>query len=755
MAKPQHDLVVVANRLPVDLRLDESGNATWKRAPGGLVTALAPLMQSNEGAWVGWPGMADLAIDPFDSDGIWMVPVSLSETEIAEYYEGFSNDTLWPLYHDVIARPSFHREWWDTYREVNEHFASMADYAAAEGATVWVHDYQLQLVPALLRAARPDLRIGYFHHIPFPPLEIFSQLPWRRQIVEGLLGADLVGFQRSGDAANFLRSVRKLTDHTTSGQLVEIDDAEDRLVRQVKASAFPISIDSGQFDKLAQTASVRARAAEIREELGNPDCILLGVDRLDYTKGILHRIKAFSELLRDGDVDPAKVTMVQVASPSRENVDAYQQLRDEVEVQVGRINGEFGGIGRTVINYLHHSYPMEEMAAFYLASDVMLVTSLRDGMNLVAKEYVAARSDDRGVLVLSEFTGAAEELTAALLINPHDIDGTKAQVLAAINMPVTEQRRRMRRLRRRVLADDVAKWSNRYLATLTDVATSQPERVDTPPSGTLGASLREALQTFSHDASPVLVASDFDGVLAPLVDDPATSRTVPRALRALRRIAALPRENVALALVSGRSLETLAQLSNVPPGTHLLGSHGAERGIMTADGLRREELALSEGEQSQLRHVTEGLEAIAARHYGVWVEKKPSAAALHTRLTTHDGAEQATEAALELASRLGLQPLLGKNVVEIAVVQTTKGRALDALRSELGASHVVYMGDDATDEHAFAVLGQRDVAIKVGPGDSIAPYRIADSSAAALVLERLGALLSAHIEPGRRRRKRA
>lgn len=252
MAKPQHDLVVVANRLPVDLRLDESGNATWKRAPGGLVTALAPLMQSNEGAWVGWPGMADLAIDPFDSDGIWMVPVSLSETEIAEYYEGFSNDTLWPLYHDVIARPSFHREWWDTYREVNEHFASMADYAAAEGATVWVHDYQLQLVPALLRAARPDLRIGYFHHIPFPPLEIFSQLPWRRQIVEGLLGADLVGFQRSGDAANFLRSVRKLTDHTTSGQLVEIDDAEDRLVRQVKASAFPISIDSGQFDKLAR-----------------------------------------------------------------------------------------------------------------------------------------------------------------------------------------------------------------------------------------------------------------------------------------------------------------------------------------------------------------------------------------------------------------------------------------------------------------------------------------------------------------------
>ena len=754
MAKPQHDLVVVANRLPVDLRIDDDGNATWKRAPGGLVSALAPLMQVNDGAWVGWTGTADLAVDPFDDEGIWMVPVSLSENEITEYYEGFSNDTLWPLYHDVIAPPTFHREWWETYREVNEHFASMADYAAAEGATVWVQDYQLQLVPALLRKARPDLRIGYFHHIPFPPLEIFSQLPWRQQVVEGLLGADLVGFQRGGDAANFLRSVRRLTDHSTSGQLIDIEDNEDRLLRRVRAAAFPISIDSGRFDKLAKTPAVRARAQQIRDELGNPECVLLGVDRLDYTKGILHRIKAFGEILRLDEVDPAKVTLVQVASPSRENVDAYQQLREDVEIQVGRINGEFGGIGHAVINYLHHSYPVEEMAALYLAADVMLVTSLRDGMNLVAKEYVAARSDDRGVLVLSEFTGAAEELAGSLLINPHDIEGTKAQILTAMNMPVAEQRRRMRRLRRRVLVDDVAKWSNSYLAALTDIATSQPELVDTPPSGTLGQDLRAALETFAAEKPPILIASDFDGVLAPLVDDPSKSRTVPRAQRALRRLAALPADQVSLALVSGRSLETLAELSNVPPGTRLLGSHGAERGMMTADGLVRDELKLSEGEQSQLRHVTDGLEEIAARHTGVWVEKKPSAAVLHTRLSTHDGAGQASQSAIDLATRLGLRPLVGKDVIEIAVVETTKGRGLDALRSELGASQVLYMGDDATDEHAFAVLGERDVTIKVGPGDSIARYRIADSSAAALVLERLAGILAPLAKPKSRARKK-
>ncbi|SNS62338.1 trehalose 6-phosphate synthase/phosphatase [Micrococcales bacterium KH10] len=742
MAKTQHDLVVVANRLPVDLRLDDEGNATWKRAPGGLVTALAPLMQSNEGAWVGWTGTPDLAIDPFDDDGIWMVPVSLSETEIKEYYEGFSNDTLWPLCHDVIAPPAFHREWWETYREVNEHFASMADYAAAPGATVWVQDYQLQLVPALLRKARPDLRIGYFHHIPFPPLEIYSQLPWRTQVLEGLLGADLVGFQRNGDASNFLRAVRRLTDHTTSGQLIDIDDQEDRLVRRVRAAAFPISIDSARFDRLARSEKVQKRAAEIREELGNPDCILLGVDRLDYTKGIRHRIKAYGEILESGAVDPQSVTLVQVASPSRENVDAYQQLREEVETQVGRINGEFGGLGHTSIYYLHHSYPAEEMAALYVAADVMLVTSLRDGMNLVAKEYVAARSDDRGVLVLSEFTGAAEELNGALLINPHDIEGTKRQILNAMNMPVAEQRRRMRRLRRRVMVDDVAKWSNTYLASLTDMAASQPEHVHTPESGTLGHSLRDALETFVAGPGPILIASDFDGVLAPLVDDPATSRTVPRALRAMRRLAALPSNRASLALVSGRSLQTLAELSKVPAGTHLIGSHGAERGMVDEDGLSRDELALSEGEQSQLRWVVEGLEDIASRHTGVWVEHKPSAAVLHTRLSTHDGADQASAAAVELAGRLGLRPLVGKNVVEIAVLDTTKGRALDALRSELGATRVLYMGDDATDEHAFAVLGDRDVAVKVGPGDSIAPYRIADSSAAALVLERLAVLLT-------------
>ena len=459
-----YELVVVANRLPVDVTVEADGRTTWQRSPGGLVSALEPVMQSADGAWVGWSGSADSDTEPFDADGMRLVPVRLSAQDIADYYEGFSNDTLWPLSHDVISPPEYHRHWWEAYRRVNRRFAQVAAEQAAEGAVVWVHDYQLQLVPALLRELRPDVRIGYFHHIPFPPLEIFAQLPWRRQVVEGLLGADLLGFQRTGDAANFIRVVRRLTDLTTRGPLVSVpgDDGE----RQVRAAAFPISIDSSHFDAMARTPEVRARAAEIRADLGDPELLLLGVDRLDYTKGIRHRIKAYGELLAEGRLTVPDAALVQVASPSRQNVEAYQQLRQEVEILVGRINGEYGRIGSSAVYYLHHSYPPEEMAALYLAADIMLVTSLRDGMNLVAKEFVAACTDDRGVLVLSEFTGAADELSGALLVNPHDIDGLKDAVVRAAGMDAREMRARMRKLRRRVLADDVGKWSRTFLRTL-------------------------------------------------------------------------------------------------------------------------------------------------------------------------------------------------------------------------------------------------------------------------------------------------
>ncbi|KNC20413.1 trehalose-phosphate synthase [Arthrobacter sp. RIT-PI-e] len=461
------DFIVVSNRLAVDRVVDGDGESSWRRSPGGLVTALAPVMAKADGAWVGWHGAPDETLEAFDEANMHLVPVPLSAEEVELYYEGFSNTTLWPLYHDVIASPEFHRTWWDSYRRVNERFATATASVAAEGATVWVQDYQLQLVPKLLRELRPDLRIGFFNHIPFPPLEIYAQLPWRRQVIEGLLGADLIGFQRPSDASNFLRCVRRFKGYTIKAQQVQVPASEDGVPAYVsRAEAFPISIDTASIAELAQRPEVIARSEEIRRELGDPQHILLGVDRLDYTKGIGHRLKAYGELLEDGAITVEDAALIQVASPSRERVEQYRLLREDIEGAVGRINGTHDTMKNTAVRYLHHSYPVEEMVALYLAADVMLVTALRDGMNLVAKEYVAARIGNTGTLVLSEFAGAADTLRQAILVNPHDIDGLKSSIVQAIEMPKAEETRRMRLMRRQVVQNDVERWSRTFLDAL-------------------------------------------------------------------------------------------------------------------------------------------------------------------------------------------------------------------------------------------------------------------------------------------------
>ncbi|SDB86338.1 trehalose 6-phosphate synthase [Raineyella antarctica] len=462
------DFVVVANRLPVDRKSDADGNSVWRTSPGGLVTALEPVMQEHHGAWVGWHGATDEPLDPFEYSGYQLVPVPLSAQEVEEYYEGFSNGTLWPLYHDVVAKPEYHREWWDSYVEVNQRFAEAAAAVAAHGATVWVQDYQLQLVPQMLRALREDLRIGFFLHIPFPPVELFQQLPWRRQIIEGLLGADLIGFQTAGGAQNFTRIARQRLRLDTHRESITLPSG-----RTCRAAAYPISIDARGFETLAQSQPIQQRARELRHELGDPEVIFLGVDRLDYTKGIYHRLRAYGELVAEGVVDPAKCAFLQVATPSRERVDEYKRLRDEIDMLVGRINGDFGGIGRPPITYMHMSFPREEMAAMYTAADVCVVTPLRDGMNLVCKEYIACRSNNDGALILSEFAGAAGELRQAYMINPYDVNGMKQGMVLAMNDTVQNKRRRMRALRRQVFTHDIDTWADSFLKDLANVPSNE------------------------------------------------------------------------------------------------------------------------------------------------------------------------------------------------------------------------------------------------------------------------------------------
>src|SRR4051795_5246936 len=461
-------VVVVANRLPVDQVTDPDGTTRWQRSPGGLVTALEPFVAGRGGAWVGWSGSAGEAPEPFESGGMSLVPVPLTEDEVDGYCEGMRHASLWPLYHDVVEKPEYHRRWWDIYVQVNKRFAERAAEVAAEDAIVWVHDYQLQLVPAMLRQRRPDLTIGFFLHIPFPPYELFTQLPWRQAIIEGLLGADLVGFQRPAAAANFVQLARRLHELPTRGNLIEYEG------RTVAARAFPISIDARSFDELASSPEVLARAKEIRAELGDPRRIVLGVDRLDYTKGISVRLNAFQELLEDEVIEAPETVLVQVATPSRERVEHYVHMRETIEQQVGHINGVFGSIAGPAVHYFNQSMPREELAALYRAADVMLVTPYRDGMNLVAKEYVAARGDLGGALVLSEFAGAAAELKQAFLVNPHDIAGVKSQLLRALRVEPAEGAKRMRAMRRYLAKNDLDHWAGSFVAALRDQASGQP-----------------------------------------------------------------------------------------------------------------------------------------------------------------------------------------------------------------------------------------------------------------------------------------
>ena len=459
--------LVVANRLPVDRVTGPDGEVSYRRSPGGLVTALEPVLQAHSGTWVGWPGgAADKQAGqgdegPYvDVDGVRLHMVPLTADELERYYEGFSNSSLWPLYHDAVEQPVFKRRWWDAYRTVNERFARAAAEDAAPGATVWVQDYQLQLVPAMLRAMRPDLRIGFFLHIPFPPVELFMQLPRRTEVLRGLLGADLVGFQRPRGAQNFVQLTRHLLGVRTRRNIVEYEG------RQVQAEAFPISIDVSAMEQLASSDEIQARGKELRAELGDPKTVILGVDRLDYTKGIERRLKAFRELLSEGRLSAPDTVMVQVATPSRERVEHYRTLRVKVEREVGRINGEYGRVGQPAVHYLHQSYSRAELAALYCAADVMMVTPLRDGMNLVAKEYVGARVDSGGALVLSEFAGAAGELRQAFLCNPHDLDGVKEALMRAIHVDPVEGRKRMHAMHTYLKAHDVRTWADSFLATL-------------------------------------------------------------------------------------------------------------------------------------------------------------------------------------------------------------------------------------------------------------------------------------------------
>ena len=555
----------------------------------------------------------------------------------------------------------------------------------------------------MLRELRPDLRIGFFLHIPFPPTELFMQLPWRRRIIEGLLGADLVGFHTPGGARNFRWLATRLTDATAGHGRNEVDlRRPHRRARRVPdlhrlGGAGP-----------AGRAPPRSleRAKQIRADLGDPTQVVLGVDRLDYTKGIDVRLRAFEELLVEGRVDAEDTVMIQLATPSRERVEHYQQMRDDIEQSVGRINGEYARVGHPAVHYLHQSLPREELAAFYVAADVMLVTPLRDGMNLVAKEYVACRHDNGGVLVLSEFAGAAHELKDAMLVNPHDTDGVKNALHAALTMtraggPAADAG----------AAPPGARARRRPLGPLV------------PRRARAAAGRRKARRERSRRGRAgdrparrgLLVALDFDGVLAPIVDVPSDGAAAARSAAAVGALATLP--DTTVALVSGRGLADLAAVSGFGSPVRLIGSHGGEfdDGGAVLDDEQRARKA---------RRLAAGAAELIDGEPGVALEDKPAGVAVHVRNADPDVGERALDAVRSgPATWSGIEATQGKAVLDLAVVQVSKGardrRAARAARPDA----VLFVGDDVTDETAFVRIRPGDVGVKVGQGETAAEYR--------------------------------
>jgi trehalose 6-phosphate synthase/phosphatase len=710
-------LLVISNRLPFTVSRTSRG---LERQPstGGLVTALEPLLEARGGTWVGWPGISLRDGERLErGDQAYEIsPVELSETEVNRYYHGFSNRTLWPLFHSLPERARFERRDWTAYQQVNERFAEVASQASSGSEVIWIHDYHLLVAPTPLRRLAPEARIAFFLHIPFPPYDVFRLLPWDREILRGLLAADLVGFHVMGYAQNFLDCVER--------RLGARVDRENMLVehgnRTVRVARFPIGIDVEAFDRLARAAGPAPEAERER--------IVLGVDRLDYTKGIPDRILAFQRLLELYPEHREKIALLQIAVPSRSQVAEYRELKRTIDELVGRVNGRFATARWSPIRYLYQSVPAERLVALYRDADVAVVTPLRDGMNLVAKEFVVCQVGEPGVLVLSQLAGAAETMREALIVNPYNVDETAEAIHRALCMDEVERRMRMEGLQRRERRYHVYAWVETFLEAALDTQRTLRPPTESDFSGWL-SSFQEGYR--------LALLLDYDGTVARLCDHPSKAVLSPAMRRAIESCAA--RDDTDVAIVSGRSLEDIAKMIGSPALVYA-GNHGLEIEGPGLAPFRHEDLV----------HYRERTEALAREleqlaHDGAWIEEKGPTLTFHYR-SVADAARRGllTDAARRVITDAGYQARAAHDALEARPpIGWDKGRAvLHILRARYGPAwssgvRVIYVGDDDTDEDAFRMLAGLAMTFRVGSADTLtsASRRLADIDAVRALLE--------------------
>ncbi len=714
-------LILVSNRLPIAART-ERGELVVAVSPGGLASGLSGLQETGDGIWVGWPGET-WRLAPSQREALRQrlidmrcVPVELTAGEVQRYYESFANGVLWPLLHYEVDRLPMHPRGWDAYRRVNERFAATIVDSYRPGDVVWIHDYQLMLVPDLVRRRLPGASIGFFFHVPFPSSELFRILPWRRELLEGVLGATLVGFHTASYAGHFISSASKILGCETRHERVHIDG------RQVRIADFPMGIDASAYDRLAREEAVIGEMARVRRASGDAQ-LIVSVDRLDYTKGIPRRLLSFERLLERYPSLRGHVRMVQVAAPSREAVSEYREYRRSVDELVGRINGRFATLDHDPIQYISRSLLRERLVALFRAASVALVTPLRDGMNLVSKEFVASRVDEDGVLILSEFAGAAAELSGALLVNPYDLDGVATAIRHALSMPPAERRDRMRGLRARVAEYDVHRWSREFLTAL------HKESRRAARSAAAGSGLADAVRPLDVLAEldpgrrgPLSLILDYDGTLVPLKPRPEEAWPDDEILRLLATLAGLP--EVTVHVTSGRRRDDLERwLGHLPLGLH------AEHGLWSrAPGQPDWQRRLSE-RPAWLDGVRPRLEARARDVAGSFVEEKDASLAWHYRnVEPPIGDRAARELRRELAGALhpgDARVVDGNKVIEVREASLHKGLPVSELADAQPESRMLIAGDDTTDEDMFAAAPRDAITVRVGPGRTLARYRLA------------------------------
>lgn len=728
--------IIISNRLPVQLQISDGG-LTAIPSVGGLATGMKSVHSGGESLWIGWSGLTDeetpAALEGEIDKALkkhGCAKVNLTEKDIEGFYFGFSNRTVWPLFHYFLEYSEFELEFWDSYKAVNQKFADAIIEKSNEEDTIWVHDYQLMLVPQMVKEKRPNTSIGFFLHIPFPSYEIFRTLPWREEILEGLLGSDLIGFHTYDYERHFLSSVRRLLGLEVSFNDIHLDN------RVIKVDSFPMGIDYKKFRDAAIShgKNTKEKRSDFQQKLDShkasaPDTkLILSIDRLDYSKGIAKRINAFEYFLNKYPEYKEKVRLIILAVPSRSNVPQYQLLKKEIDELVGRINGELSTVNWTPIWYFYRSLPFENLIDLYASSDIAWLTPLRDGMNLVAKEYVATRIDKTGVLILSEMAGSAYEMNEALLINPNNFEQQADTLKSAINMPKEEQIARNMFLQNRLERYNVEVWANEFMNSLKQ----KREVIDTFISQKISENILGKIESQYSKAKKRLLFLDYDGTLVGFHKDPQKASPDEELYTLLDKLH--NQEDTTLFLISGRDKQTFTQWF-VPKKYNMIVEHGV---WISRGGEEFKLLEKVKGDwMGKIRPV---LESFVDRTPGSFIEEKNYSMAWHYRNTDPDfGTKRATELNTVLTSLIGnddISVLNGNKVMEVKSSNVNKGRASVRILGEDNYDFVFAIGDDWTDEFMFQELPDSAVTIKVGLKKTQAKYHVENTKRVRELLKR-------------------